>query len=309
MSIKASVPWFAKIAAKIVLSRLPVPYRVWSKLAIFKHGPMADPAYAIGVFETHWAERAPAVPLDGFVGLEVGPGNSLVSALVASAFGARTTYLVDTGRFADAPLETYREAATLLGERGMCVPDISGAATVEEVLRIVGGVYLDRGVGSLRQLPDASVDFVWSQAVLEHVRRAELAPLMTELHRVLRPGCTSSHRIDLRDHLAEGLNNLRFSDRVWESPLMADSGFYTNRIQLREMVALFERSGFDVSLPRVERWTAPPTGREKLAPRFRTLPDEDLLVRGFNVVLAKASAAAEGSRTPSAAAVGGDQGD
>jgi len=291
MALKSNVPWYVKIGAKVVLSRLPVPYRVWSKLGIFKHGPMAEHSYAIDVFEQHWAQRAPAVPLDGFTALEVGPGNSLVSALVASAFGARRTFLVDTGRFADAPLETYRQATTLLRERGLVVPDVSDATTVDEVLRRVGGVYLVGGIASLRELPDRSIDFAWSQAVLEHVRQAELAPFMTELHRVLRPGCTSSHRVDLRDHLADALHNLRFSDRVWESPLLANSGFYTNRIQLLEMVALFERAGFDVTLPKVDRWAALPTDREKLAPRFRNLRDEDLLVKGFNVVLAKAVSA------------------
>jgi hypothetical protein len=28
------------------------------------------------------------------------------------------------------------------------------------------------------------------------------------------------------------LNNLRFSERIWESEFMAKSGFYTNRIPL-----------------------------------------------------------------------------
>lgn len=288
MSIKAHVPWFAKLGSKLVLSRLPVPNRFWSKLSVFKHGPMADPVYAIDVFEQHWAYRSSTVTPGKFVALELGPGNSLVSALVASAFGARKTYLVDTGSFADAPLETYRQAARLLGDRGLEVPDISDAPTVAEVLRRVGGIHLVGGLESLSELADASVDFAWSQAVLEHVRRAELAPLMTELHRVLRPGCTSTHRIDLRDHLGDALHNLRFSDGMWESPLFVSSGFYTNRIQCREMVALFERAGFQVMLPKVDRWATLPTRRKKLAPRFRLLGDDDLLVRGFNAVLEKA---------------------
>ena len=51
------------------------------------------------------------------------------------------------------------------------------------------------------------------------------------------------------------------------------------------MVALFDRVGFDCRLPRVMRWDALPTHRAKLDEAFRYLPDDDLLISGFDVVL------------------------
>ena len=63
------------------------------------------------------------------------------------------------------------------------------------------------------------------------------------------------------------------------------SGFYTNRIRFGEMVALFNQAGFDCQFPRVVRWDALSTPRDKLDETFRYLPDDDLLVSGFDVVL------------------------
>ena len=53
-----------------------------------------------------------------------------------------------------------------------------------------------------------------------------------------------SHQIDLRDHLGGGLNNLRFSDSLWESNFFVKSGFYTNRISFDKMISIFENISF-----------------------------------------------------------------
>jgi hypothetical protein len=93
------------------------------------------------------------------------------------------------------------------------------------------------------------------------------------------------HRVDLKDHLGGGLNNLRFAEARWEAPLFRNSGFYTNRIRFGEMMALFEAAGFECRLPRIMRWEEIPLPRQALDEAFRRLPDEDLLVSGFDVVL------------------------
>ena len=95
----------------------------------------------------------------------------------------------------------------------------------------------------------------------------------------------SVHRVDLKDHLGGSLNNLRFTSTTWEGDLFRKSGFYTNRIRYDEMVALFDRVGFDCRLLRVMRWDALPTPRTKIDEAFRYLPDDDLLVSGFDVAL------------------------
>ena len=57
-------------------------------------------------------------------------------------------------------------------------------------------------------LPAGSIDFLWSHSVLANVRKADLAPLIGETRRILKPGGLASHDIDYRDHLDRGLRGL-----------------------------------------------------------------------------------------------------
>lgn len=157
--------------------------------------------------------------------------------------------------------------------------------SIDGLLAACGAHYLTNGLSGFVTVPDASVDFIWSQAVLEHVRRHDFDATLREMRRVLRSGGVASHRIDLRDHLDGALNNLRFSERVWESSFMAGSGFYTNRLQACDIVDRCRAAGFAVDIVVSERWPSLPTPRRRLAAPFRDLPDETLLVSGFDLVL------------------------
>jgi len=264
-----------------VLSRLHLGYGFWSRLTLFKHGTMDEPAYAEEVFLRHFERVAPP---SGFVALELGPGDTAFSALIGHALGASRVVLVDVGRFAVEDVEPYREMAAHLRARGLPVTDLDDARSLEEVLERCSATYLTDGLDSLRGLDDGSVDFSFSHAVLEHVRVAELPALVSELRRVTADGGGSSHVVDLEDHFAHALNNLRFSDRVWESKLFANSGFYTNRVRSSELVDLFQDAGFDVEVVADARWRALPTPRSKLAPRFRAASEDDLLVHNVELV-------------------------
>lgn len=290
---KSRLPWWTKIAAKVVLSRLPARYRLWQRLDLFKHGYMEDPAYAWETFTTHW-QRSDFAGKDrpGFTCLEVGPGDTLSSCLLAHVHGAVTCHLVDAGAFARADMAPYRRLEAWLGERGHRLPPAACDGDVATMLRALGGDYRTRGLESLRDIPDGSVHFVWSQAVLEHIRRRDFLPFMRELRRVLHPGGVCSHTVDLKDHLGGALNNLRFSEQTWEAEWMARSGFYTNRIRFGEMCRLFAEAGFAVEIVRRDEWPSLPTPRGALAAPFAGLDEADLLVRGFQVLLRPAAAAA-----------------
>jgi SAM-dependent methyltransferase len=283
--MKRWVPWYAKIVAKLVLSRLPLGYASWRRLNIFVHGSMHEPGYAHDVYRQHFDRSPFSRKHSGFVVLEVGPGDSLLSAIVAKAYGARACYLVDSGAFAIEDMAPYRAIGNYLRSLDLPPLDLSDVTDMKGVLAMCNAVYKTRGVSSVREIPSGSVDFIWSQAVLEHIRRREFLDFMRELRRVLRTDGVCSHRVDLRDHLGGGLNNLRFSPRQWESDWMASSGFYTNRIRYAEMIDLFGQAGFDVEVLGVDRWNSLPTPRRALNISFRSLPDEDLLVSGFDVLL------------------------
>lgn len=281
--LKQHVPWFAKIPAKILLARTAVPHSFWHRIGLFQHGFMDEPDYAIGVFDGHLELLGRPVP--GYALLELGPGDSVGTAVVAKARGAQRSVLIDAGRFATPDVSYYRALARRLRERGYSAPDLDGAQSVEDVLRLCHSTYLTDGLTSLRSLPDAAFDHVISQAVVEHIRLRDVEATFREVRRLLKPSGSSSHTIDLRDHLGEALNNLRFSEGRWESPLFADSGFYTNRLRHSQLVAIFERCGFAVTSLNVNRWAALPTPRKRLQPRFRRLSDEELRVSTFDCVL------------------------
>ena len=277
-TLKAAIPWPAKIAAKIVLSRLPLGYGLWQRLQLFRHGQMTDPSYAERVF----AEHAGLIPTPAGrlpVLLELGPGDSLLSVLLGCRSGAGHTWLVDAGKFAVDDAAFYSRAATELGVEG------GPWATMAEMLRDCRGTYLTGGVDSLRSLPGASVDFIWSQAVLEHVRRAEFAATAAELRRVLRPGGRMSHQVDFKDHLGGKLNSLRFAPETWEGRLFSESGFYTNRLRLSEVTDAFEAAGFSVEVRARASWSSLPTPRIAMDPSFQRLTDEDLLVSDAHLVM------------------------
>lgn len=285
MNIKQRLPWWVKIAVKVILSRIPSGYRMWQRLNLFKHGGMEQPQYAMQVFTTHFDRVNFANKHSGFSALEVGPGDTLFAALIAWAHGASGTWLIDVAPFARQDIAPYKKMAAELRSRGLSAPDLDGSRSLDDVLSASGGRYLTEGVHSWQAIPDASVDFIWSQAVLEHIRRRDFPIMLREMRRVLRPTGVCSHRVDLQDHLSGGLNNLRFSAALWESDFMAQSGFYTNRIRFREMLRYFAEADFDVEVLRVERFASLPTQRNRIAPEFRNLPESDLLVSGFDVIL------------------------
>lgn len=289
------LPYWMLIGAKIVMSRLPLPYRVWKRLRLFEHGDMDQPRRAFDTFIEHAAsagvlENSSTVPrLAGkgrdFNVLELGPGDSLFTAVIAKSLGASLTWLVDAGPFATKDMEGFIELTNYLLQKGFAPSLANEPNTLDDVLSQCNGRYLTEGVQSLAHLPDASVDFCFSKAVLEHIPRKDFAKLADELMRAMRPDGTCHHRVDLKDHLGGGINNLRFSEARWEGSLFRKSGFYTNRIRFSQMVNVFERAGFECSLPRVLRWGSLPIPLAKLDASFHHLSEEDLLVSGFDIIL------------------------
>jgi SAM-dependent methyltransferase len=259
------VPWWVKLGAKVVLSRLPVPYRVWQRLGLFRHGCMDTLRYAIDVFDYHAQRAGLDGRMAGRVVLELGPGDSIATAVIAAAHGARAI-LVDSGPFVRTDAALYVALAAELRGRGLAPPDLEGCGTIQEILRRCDSTYLSQGLTSLRGIQSASVACFFSQAVLEHVRRAEFPETFRECRRILKPGGVGSHRIDLADHLGGALNNRRFTEKTWESALFANSGFYTNRLSMNEMRALFVQSGFSAEIANVERWSARTAGAGVCAP-------------------------------------------
>jgi len=283
MRAKAAVPWWLKVMAKIVLARIPLIKNYGKKLGLFVHGQMDTPEYALDVAMSH-LQRVGWEDLKGRSVLELGPGDGLFTALIAKALGARQVYLVDTDPVASSDIALYKSGCHFLRQAGLEPPDLTNCTTVDELLQVCSTEYLDSGLDALRKIPAGSVDLIFSQAVLEHVRIAEFSAILNELRRIISPEGVTSHQVDLKDHLAGALNNLRFSKEVWESPFMVASGFYTNRLRFHEILDALEQAGFRVEIKNVNRWEKLPTPQRFYATEFQHFSVEELLVTEFDVL-------------------------
>ena len=143
------------------------------------------------------------------------------------------------------------------------------------------------GLADLKRIPDQSVDLIFSQAVLEHVRRHEFSEVMQECCRVLKATGAASHVIDLKDHLGGGANNLRLSHRLWESDFLSSSGFYTNRLRCSELLDRMTQAGFKIKHLARQKHDKLPISRGKVHADILLQSDDDLLVKDIEVVLVR----------------------
>jgi SAM-dependent methyltransferase len=273
-----TIPWFPKIPAKIVLLRLPVRYDAWRSLNMLRAGGRDDPETALSIYQMH-CKAAGFADRRGCTMLELGPGDSTLTALFAASAGAVRSILVDESELATGKLELFAVAEAMLARKGLPVPGVAGLNAIDMVLDRLDCRYLTGGLDSLKSLPDGCVDFVFSNAVIEHVRKGRFAETAREMHRVVAPDGVASHWIDYRDHLQLGLNNLRFSEPVWESDFMVRSDFYTNRMTAAEINMLFEQAGFAIEERDRTPWPGGlPTPQAAMSEPFASMAEEELMV-------------------------------
>jgi len=279
------ISWRVKIFAKIMMSRIPFGYALWQRLGLFRHGQMDNSDYAIKIFRSHLQNAGITNP-KGMTLLEIGPGDSIATAIIAASYGARPL-LVDAGAFVRTDMLPYTNLVSALSEDGLVPPDISKCSSIHEILIQCNAQYLTDGLKSLRQLENESIDLIFSQAVLEHISYHEFPDTMLECYRLLKRNCLCSHQIDLRDHLSNGLNNLRFSRALWESSLFSSAGFYTNRIRCDDMLEQFTQAGFQILNCTMQRWDSLPINRKELNSEFQSKSDDELCISVFDVLLCK----------------------
>ena len=281
--------WRIKIIAKLVLSRLPLDYRKWSYIGIFKHGEMDNFKYAWSVLRNHFLK------LDNgeyprWKGLELGPGDGILSSLLAPSLNNGSVDLVDSGDFVNKNLDKYKDQINSFKN---FFPDINVSHMnfdrgMDSLLSSVNSKFYSNGLTSLKTIKNTSYDLIFSQAVLEHIRHSEFIETMEECYRLLKVGGIMSHVIDFKDHLGGGLNNMRFPSNLWEAEWFAShSGFYTNRIKITEIFSICQKIGFTVEINSIRKFERVPIERRKLAKEFKSLSDYDLATSGVHLIMRK----------------------
>jgi hypothetical protein len=128
---------------------------------------------------------------------------------------------------------------------------------------------------------ERSADFLFSQAVLEHVDDLDAA--YAAMRRSLKPGGIMSHSIDFSSHdITRAWNgHWTLSDRAWRL-VRGDRPYLINREPLSRHVALLQEYGFDIL--KVESRQDAVSKSFRRAHRFRSMSDEDVRTRGAFVV-------------------------
>jgi hypothetical protein len=137
-----------------------------------------------------------------------------------------------------------------------------------------------------RTLDRQSVDLVITQAVLQDMghepAKSELAGTFQAMSRWLRKGGVMSHQINFAfPGNPEWNHHWRYSDAAWRV-VRGNRPFFENRVPLSAYLALCDENDFEVvSVKRVEQEGLP---REKVAPRFRDLPEDDFRTSSAHIV-------------------------
>jgi hypothetical protein len=137
-----------------------------------------------------------------------------------------------------------------------------------------------------RTLDRQSVDLVISQAVLQDMghepAKSELAGTFQAMSRWLRKGGVMSHQINFAfPGNPEWNHHWRYSDAAWRV-VRGNRPLFENRVPLSVYLALCDENDFEVvSVKRVEQEGLP---REKVAPRFRDLPEDDFRTSSAHIV-------------------------
>jgi hypothetical protein len=243
---------------------------------------------------------------------ELGPGDSLGISLAGLISGSETCYALDVVAYADAGRnERIFEELLELFSRREPIPDdsefpevlpglesydfpsdlysagqIKNAMKKERLSRIREAV---RSLGSSGMssclsyavpwtdaavLPVSSVDFILSQAVLEHVD--SLAMTYRALYQWLKPGGPMSHVIDFSSHHITGIWNghWSYSPFLWKC-IRGKRPFLINREPFSTHLRLARETGF---LHLMDRKVMDESGIEagSLDPSFRHLTEQDL---------------------------------
>lgn len=250
---------------------------------------------------------------------ELGPGDSLGLGLAVMLSGADRYYALDRLRFANPlrnlavlndlvelfrarvpipgddefpnlhpQLDDYPFPADLLNDSRL--DRALDPARLQRIRRVVSGEYESDGEIEIRyfapwdsaaEIVHDSVDWVFSQAVLEHVDDVQGA--YDSLMKWLRPGGLMSHRIDYSSHgiTRDWNGHWTISEPMWKL-VRGRRAYLINRMPHSTHLRALQASGFELLLD--VRSEGAPLTRERIPASFRHFSSGDLRTSGAFVV-------------------------
>ena len=180
------------------------------------------------------------VPCDGTL-LEIGPGLEFGATMIV---GARAKRLIVSDRYLASWSDSfhpavYRTIRERLGSPNAKLDQVVSQESLDGVVET-----FEESAFDLNSLADASVDLVFSNAVLEHVQPLDGAA--REFFRVTCPGGYGVHQIDFRYHrsFAHPLEHLLFTRHEFEDLSISTHNEVGCQTRVKEVEALFAEAGF-----------------------------------------------------------------
>lgn len=142
-------------------------------------------------------------------------------------------------------------------------------------------------------LADNSIDFVFSNSVLEHVPPRDISAIMKESLRIVKPGRYMFHSVNCGDHYAyvdrkvNQLHYLRYSDAAWR--LWNNDFQYQNRLRAVEIVKMAEELGFQtvINTAKASDLKLKQLSQIKVADCFSQFSPEELCITSIDLVSKK----------------------
>ena len=254
---------------------------------------------------------------------ELGPGDSIGIGLAGLISGAEKYYALDVVEFSNLKknIEIFDELAALFKKR-IDIPGEKEFPKVKPLLKsykfpnhILGEEHLKNCLepnrincirdsiinyhkdlhGNIikyyvpwhdsRIIEKESVDFAYSQAVMEHVDLVK--DTYSALYRWLKPYGIMSHTIDYESHgTAKDWNgHWAYPDVVWKL-IRGKKPFLLNRLPHSKHIIEQKEQSFDIILE-INTKNYSGINRQQLAPRFKTISDSDFTTSGAYILSAK----------------------
>jgi hypothetical protein len=309
----------AQSVVKGLITRMPGLYRLGNRAT----GGTVSARYCYSVWMRHLCSVSQllGVVRPSCVA-ELGPGDSLGIGLTAMLCGAERYYALDRKAFAsfETNVGILDELVGLLRNRATIPDDVEfpgvfpklnsyafptsmlddawldrclAAPRVESIKRAVAGEtgrddtielrYFAPWDDSATILPE-SVDWVFSQAVLEHVDNVAVA--YANLTKWLRPGGLMSHAIDYTCHgLTRDWNgHWTVGDRMWRL-VRGERSYLINRLPHSAHMQMIQACGYSI-VKEMQVW-GEALDRTTVASPFRQLTDDDLSTTSAFIVAMK----------------------
>lgn len=252
-----------------------IPFTRWVALRFVASGRSFgknDPAYDNSLYEYFKKVIQEFHPTQYTVIADIGSGDGVIHAVnFILKDNVTLFYLVDEFLFSKTIFSKINEYLELESDRDQ----------VKQALRLVKNSH-----GSLKDIPNESVDIFLSTSLFEHVLKEDVVAMITEVSAKLSPQGIAIFSVDLRDHYDFSRPFWFYQYPQWLWRLMTcDRMRYTNRLRSSDYQKIFADAGLNMVKINEDKNDSPLPKR--LSKSFRHYSQDDLRTVHITVTLQK----------------------